>query len=167
MCVSVWVHVGAYAYMCASLWKPKVGAISCNYSQFTSLRWSLSGPRPHWFGWAGSPVSARDPPAPPHLTSPQHWDYSCTPLRLAFYLGAGDQTQVLALAWWALYCLSHLPRPFLHLNSDLRQFNLSAFSFLPVLPSLEKKPEADHQASSLVGTPEQKKAKVWWERGDI
>jgi hypothetical protein len=49
---------------------------------FTSLRWFLSGLRPHLFGWAGSAVNARDCPALPSLISPKHWDCSCTLLRL-------------------------------------------------------------------------------------
>lgn len=69
---------GHIAYMCERLWKPKVGAIYL--PQLLCYLFLWNGLRPHWFGWTGSPVNARDCSVPPSLTSPQHT--SCTPLHL-------------------------------------------------------------------------------------
>lgn len=43
--------------------------------------------------------------------SPQCWDYRCVLQHPAFYVGGGDHTHVLMLAWQALYPLRHLLSP--------------------------------------------------------
>lgn len=105
MCACVCAQARADAHLCICGGQRHVVFLSESLFTLTFDMGSLTVPDAHQFSWTIQP-------AIPDLLlprpQPQCWNYRHMKPHLAFYLGSGDQTQVLMLAQQVLYQLGSL-----------------------------------------------------------